>query len=48
MSDPSWAKHIADVLRRDDLRLFATVPDYPFEPDIIGQTSRFRRKFAAL
>jgi sulfopyruvate decarboxylase alpha subunit len=23
-----WAKHVADVLRRNDIRLFATVPDY--------------------
>jgi sulfopyruvate decarboxylase alpha subunit len=28
MSDPSWAKHVADVLRRNGIRLFATVPDY--------------------
>ena len=24
----SWAKHVADVLRRNGIRLFATVPDY--------------------
>jgi sulfopyruvate decarboxylase alpha subunit len=28
MADPSWSKHVADVLRRNDIRLFATVPDY--------------------
>jgi sulfopyruvate decarboxylase alpha subunit len=28
MPDPSWAKHVADVLRRNDIRVFATVPDY--------------------
>ena len=28
MAEQSWAKHIADVLRRNDIRLFATVPDY--------------------
>ena len=28
MVDTSWAKHVADVLRRNDLRMFATVPDY--------------------
>src|SRR5215468_3839114 len=28
MSDPSWSKHLADVLRRNDIRTFATVPDY--------------------
>ena len=28
MADPSWSKHMADVLRRNDIRLFATVPDY--------------------
>lgn len=27
MTDPSWAKHVADVLRRNDIRTFATVPD---------------------
>ncbi|HZS32807.1 MAG TPA: decarboxylase [Methylomirabilota bacterium] len=32
MADPSWAKHVADVLRRNKIRLFATVPDY-----IVGQ-----------
>jgi sulfopyruvate decarboxylase alpha subunit len=26
--DPSWGKHVADVLRRNGIRLFATVPDY--------------------
>lgn len=28
MADPSWSKHMADVLRRNGIRLFATVPDY--------------------
>jgi len=28
MADQSWAKHVADVLRRNDIRLYATVPDY--------------------
>ena len=28
MADPSWSKHVADALRRNDIRLFATVPDY--------------------
>ena len=28
MADHSWAKHVADVLRRNGIRLFATVPDY--------------------
>ena len=28
MADASWSKHVADVLRRNDIRLFATVPDY--------------------
>ena len=28
MADPSWSKHLADVLRRNGIRLFATVPDY--------------------
>ena len=28
MADPSWSKHMADVLRRNDIHLFATVPDY--------------------
>ena len=28
MADQSWAKHVADVLRRNGIRLFATVPDY--------------------
>jgi len=28
MPDPSWGKHVADVLRRNGLRMFATVPDY--------------------
>jgi sulfopyruvate decarboxylase alpha subunit len=28
MADPSWGKHVADVLRRNDIRTFATVPDY--------------------
>src|SRR5262249_45393205 len=33
MADPSWSKHVADVLRRNDIHLFATVPDY-----IVSQT----------
>jgi sulfopyruvate decarboxylase alpha subunit len=28
MADPSWGKHVADVLRRNRIRLFTTVPDY--------------------
>ena len=28
MADEGWAKHVADILRRNDIRLFATVPDY--------------------
>jgi len=28
MADPSWSKHMADALRRNGIRLFATVPDY--------------------
>ena len=28
MTDQSWAKHVADVLRRNDIRLYATVPDF--------------------
>ena len=28
MADPSWSKHVADVLRRNGVRLYATVPDY--------------------
>ncbi len=28
MGDPSWSKHVADVLRRNGIRVFATVPDY--------------------
>lgn len=28
MADQSWAKHVADVLRRNGIRLFVTVPDY--------------------
>jgi sulfopyruvate decarboxylase TPP-binding subunit len=28
MSEQSWAKHVADVLRRNGIRLYATVPDY--------------------
>lgn len=28
MAEQSWAKHVADVLRRNGIRLFATVPDY--------------------
>ena len=27
MADASWSKHMADVLRRNGIRLFATVPD---------------------
>ena len=33
MADASWGKHMADVLRRNGIRLFATVPDY-----IVSQT----------
>lgn len=25
--DPSWSKHVADVLRRNGIRMFTTVPD---------------------
>src|SRR5262249_16080916 len=28
MPDPSWGKHVADVLRRNRIRLFAAVPGY--------------------
>jgi sulfopyruvate decarboxylase alpha subunit len=28
MADPSWGKHVADVLRRNGIGLFTTVPDY--------------------
>ena len=28
MTDPSWSKHLADILRRNDIRTVATVPDY--------------------
>jgi sulfopyruvate decarboxylase alpha subunit len=28
MAEQSWAKHVADVLRRNDIRTFATVPDF--------------------
>lgn len=28
MPDPSWSKHMTDILRRNGIRLFATVPDY--------------------
>ena len=28
MADASWSKHMADVLRRNGIRLFTTVPDY--------------------
>lgn len=28
MADPSWSKHLADILRRNGIRMFATVPDY--------------------
>lgn len=28
MADASWSKHVADILRRNDVRIFATVPDY--------------------
>jgi sulfopyruvate decarboxylase TPP-binding subunit len=28
MAELSWAKHVADVLRRNRIRMFATVPDY--------------------
>ena len=26
MADPTWAKHVADVLRRNDIRIYATSP----------------------
>jgi sulfopyruvate decarboxylase alpha subunit len=28
MGDPSWSKHVAAILRRNGIRMFATVPDY--------------------
>lgn len=28
MADPSWSKHVADVLRRNGIATFTTVPDY--------------------
>jgi hypothetical protein len=28
VADEGWAKHVADILRRNDIRLFATVPDF--------------------
>jgi len=28
MTDPSWSKHLADLLRRNAIHTFATVPDY--------------------
>jgi hypothetical protein len=28
MTDPSWSKHVAGMLRRSDIRLVGTVPDY--------------------
>lgn len=28
MADPSWSKHVADILRRNDILTYATVPDY--------------------
>lgn len=28
MADPSWSRHVAEALRRNDIRLFATVPDF--------------------
>ncbi len=28
MADTGWSKHVADVLRRNDIRTYATVPDY--------------------
>ncbi len=28
MVDSSWGKHVADVLRRNGIRFYATVPDY--------------------
>src|SRR5499426_2541778 len=27
MRDASWSKHVADILRRNSIRMFATVPD---------------------
>ena len=32
MNDGEWSRHMADVLRRNGIRFFATVPDY-----IVGQ-----------
>jgi sulfopyruvate decarboxylase alpha subunit len=28
MPDPLWSRHVADALRRNEIRLFATVPDF--------------------
>jgi len=28
MADPEWSKHLADGLRRNDIRFYATVPDF--------------------
>ncbi len=28
MADPNWSKSLADILRRNGIRMFATVPDY--------------------
>lgn len=28
MADPGWSKHMVDVLRRNGIQFFATVPDY--------------------
>jgi sulfopyruvate decarboxylase alpha subunit len=28
MADPNWSKRLADILRRNGIRMFATVPDY--------------------
>jgi sulfopyruvate decarboxylase alpha subunit len=28
MPDPLWSRHVADALRRNGIRLYATVPDY--------------------
>ena len=27
MADSSWSKHVADAVRRNGIRMFATVPD---------------------
>ncbi len=42
MFDPRWSLHVADALRRNGIRLFATVPDY-----IVGQVLDHLRADAA-